>query len=124
MQREQLEQNYPKLMELFADDDEVEEVRHLVVVDVNYDDLDDDEFDVFDPQEYNYLVYITERVQESLGEEVFKSVPRALENSKVFENFFDSEPDLYGIKYSGDEEEVAKIVLNTIEELISNQKES
>ncbi len=124
MQREQLEQNYPKLMELFADNDEVEEVRHLVVVDVNYDDLDDDEFDVFDPQEYNYLVYITDRVQESLGEEVFKSVPRALEDSKLFENFFDSEPDLYGIKYNGDEESVAKIVLNTIEELISNQKES
>ena len=97
-------------------DEEVDELRDLVVVDENYDDIDSDEFDIFDPQEYNFLVYVTERVQQVLGEEKMASLAEKIASRGLFEEFYASEPDMYGVRAEGDEEEVARQIVRLIEE--------
>ncbi|NOR56731.1 MAG: hypothetical protein GQ531_11075, partial [Sulfurovum sp.] len=61
-----LEKMYPNIFKDLEDD--IDELRYLVVVDKNFDDVDSDEFDAIDPEDYNYLVYVTERIQDILGE--------------------------------------------------------
>jgi hypothetical protein len=45
----------PKLFEKI--EEEVTEIRYLLVIDENYDDDDSDEFDAIDPEDYNFLIY-------------------------------------------------------------------
>jgi hypothetical protein len=110
-----LKEQFPSLLEKI--EDQVFEVRDLVVVDENYDDIDTDEFDVFDPEEYNFLVYVTERVQEALGEERFERFLKRLEAEERFESFFAHERDMYGLKTEGmSEEDIAMLIAAIAEE--------
>ncbi len=111
-----LNERYPNLIAKITEP--VYDVRDLVVVDENYDDVDSDEFDVFEPDEYNFLVYVTERVQHAIGAEAMARLIARLEAEARFENFFASEPDMYGIKAAMDEEGVAHRIAEIIEEEI------
>ncbi len=108
-----LEQQYPNLISKI--EEKVYDIRDLVVVDENYDDIDSDEFDVFDPSEFNFLIYLTQRVQDALGSDKLQNVVNRLSNAKEFETFFASEEDLYGVKSALDEEGVAKAVIDIVE---------
>jgi len=112
-----LQKDYPNLLSRV--DQPVEELRDLVIVDENYDDVDSDEFDIFDPEEYNFLVYITESVQNAMGEEKFSILAQKLEKAGMFESFYASEPDMLGVKSDLTEEGVAKKILQFIEEELS-----
>ena len=109
-----LETTYPKLIAKIAEP--VYDLRDLVVVDENYDDVDSDEFDVFEPDEYNFLIYVTERVQNALGEEKMQQLISILEQHNRFENFFAAEQDMYGVKCDMNEETIAKEIVSLIEE--------
>ncbi len=109
-----LEKSYPKLIAKITEP--VYDIRDLVVVDENYDDVDSDEFDVFETDEYNFLVYVTERVQQVLGEEKLQQLINRLEGHEKFENFFAAEPDMYGLKCDLEEEAVAREIVTLIEE--------
>jgi len=109
-----LEKNYPNLVTKISEP--VYDIRDLVVVDENYDDIDSDEFDIFEPDEYNFIVYVTERVQDVLTEEKMQLLVEKLGSYEKFENFFAAEPDMYGIKCDMDEETIAKEIVSLIEE--------
>ena len=109
-----LEKSYPKLMAKITEP--VYDIRDLVVVDENYDDVDTDEFDVFEPDEYNFLIYVTERVQDVLGKEKIEQLINKLEQSDRFDNFFAAEDDMYGVKSDMDEETIAREIVTLIEE--------
>ena len=112
-----LEKKYPNLISKI--DEEIDETRYLITVDINYNDEDSDEFDVFDPDEYNYLVYINERVQNVLGNEKMQELVKKLEKLPIFDNFIDGEEDLYGVSSTKSEEEIEEEVLKVIEEMLS-----
>ena len=112
-----LQSKYPNLLSKI--DEDIDETRFLITVDVNYDDEDTDEFDIFNPDEYNYLIYINERVQKALGEEKMNELISKLESLEIFENFINDEIDLYGVYSTKSEEEIEEKVLNTVEELLS-----
>jgi len=109
-----LEEKYPKLMAKITEP--VYDIRDLVVVDENYDDIDSDEFDVFEVDEYNFLVYVTDRVQEAVGREKMQKLIAFLESDERFENFFAAEEDMYGVMSDLDENGVAERILRIIEE--------
>ncbi len=111
-----LRSDYPSIMQGL---DEVEELRYLLVIDKNYDDVDSDEFDVFDPSEYNFMVYATERLQDRLGKERLLSVIEKLSTDKAFTNFYAHEDDIYGVMTTLDEEMIAKTFLDMMEESLS-----
>jgi len=115
-----LNELFPNIMSKIEDKD-LDELRYLTVVDRNeYDPEIDDEFDVFEPDDYNYLVYLTERLQEAMGEELLEKLPKLLDEAKIFEDYLQSEIDLYGVQSKlEDEDEVAKAILNLIEENIA-----
>ena len=117
MNSETLRSNYPKIFSTL--DDDVDEVRFLVVVDKNFDDVDSDEFDAIDPEDYNYLVYVTERLQEVLGEEGMVSFIKTLEAHKDVDLFYLSEVDLYGIQTNLDDNAIATMVLDIAEAQVS-----
>jgi len=114
---EHLREKYPQVFKALADD--VTELRYLMVIDENYDDDDSDEFDGIDPEDFNYLVYITERLQEAVGEEVMVALVKKLKNHKDVEEFHLSEIDLYGIQTALDEEGIAHMVLGIVEEEVA-----
>ncbi|NPA50502.1 MAG: hypothetical protein GXO02_02615 [Epsilonproteobacteria bacterium] len=121
MDREFLLKYAPKLMEKVdeIEKEEVNELRYLLVIDENYEDIDDEELDVFDPDLYNYLVYVTPRVQEALGgAEEMEKISKELEEKNLFKNFLASEIDLYGLWCDKGEEEVAKRLLSFFEEKV------
>jgi len=120
MDKINLQKEYPNLAKAIEEKD-LDEIRYFVVVDENYEDIDDEEVDVFDPEDYNYLIYITERVQEALGEDGLKSLIEKLYNIKEFENFLDSEIDLYGAKANLEDNEVAKLVLKEIDTILGEK---
>jgi len=107
---------FPNIMSKTEDKD-LDELRYLIVVDRNeYDPEIDDEFDVFEPDDYNYLAYLTERLQVAMGEELLEKLPKLFDEAKIFEDYLQSEIDLYGVKSNlEDEDEVAKAILNIIE---------
>jgi hypothetical protein len=111
-----LRENYPKLFSKI--DNEIDELRYLVVIDKNFDDVDSDEFDAIDPEDYNYLVYITERLQVVLGEEGIVSFIKVLEAHKDISLFYLSEVDLYGIQTELEDDGIAKMVLEIVEEIV------
>jgi hypothetical protein len=110
-----LETVYPKLFEKL-EDKEVE-LRHLLNVDENYEDYDSEEFD-FDPEDYNFIVYIAEPVKDALGEAKMEELMVKLNDNKVFENFMATEEDLYGVKTALGEEELTVLILKQVEEIL------
>jgi len=113
---ETLEQNYPKLFKALPE--EISALRYLLVIDENYNDDDTDEFDAIDPEDYNYLVYITEMLQEVMTEEKMVAFVKALEAHEEVEEFYLSEIDLYGMQTKLSEEGIAKMILGIVEELM------
>ena len=113
MNNEILRSKYPNIFSTL--DEDVDEVRFLVVVDKNFDDADSDEFDAIDPEDYNYLVYVTERLQNVLGESGMVSFIKTLESHKSIDLFYLSEVDLYGIQTSLSDEDIATMVLDIAE---------
>ncbi|ADV46851.1 hypothetical protein [Nitratifractor salsuginis] len=120
-ERETLLQNYPTLMSLF-DDEDLDERRYFVVVDPNVEE-EADEADVIDPTEYNWMIYLPERIAEAFGEELFAKIPQELAKVEAFEDFFDAEEDLYGVQCDLDEERIAAHVLEVLETLAREKKE-
>ncbi len=104
-------------------DDDINELRLLVVVDENYADIDDEEVDIFDPEDYNYLVYVTENVSSILKEEGLKKLYTTLDENNIFENFIASEEDLYGVQSSLDEDGVAIKILEIVEDILKEDKQ-
>ncbi len=117
MDKVNLEKEYPNLAKVIEEKD-LDELRYFVVVDENYEDIDDEEVDVYDPEDYNYLVYIVERVQNALGEEGLKKLIARLYEHKDIENFLDSEIDLYGAKSDLSGNELARAVLKEIDTIL------
>ena len=114
-ERERLREAFPKLLSRI--DEEIDELRYLAVVDANeYDPEIDDDFDEINPDDYNYLVYLPERVSDAIGKELLSKLPEIFEEEGIFENFLASEEDLFGVKDASErEEEVAMKVLTLIE---------
>ena len=119
--QETLDAAYPNLMSRI--EEEIDELRYLVVVDPNeYDAEIDDAFDDFEPQDYNFVLYLTERLQKAIGPEMLERLPQLIEEAGLFSAFLASEEDLYGVWCEGDEEEVASRVLALIESHLSEEQ--
>ncbi len=118
--RDELLEKYPNLMAFF-DDEDLDEERFFVVVDANVEE-EADEAEVIDPTEYNWMIYLPERIQEALGDELFAKIPQKLAKVEAFDDFFDAEEDLYGVLSNLDEDKIAKIVLETLETLAIKRK--
>ena len=114
---ETIEKNYPKLFKTLPED--TTELRYLLVIDENYDDDDSDEFDAIDPEDFNYLLYVTDMVQEAVGEPTMIELVKTLDEHKDIEDFYLSDIDLYGIQTNLNEEGIAKMVLGSLEELLA-----
>ncbi|SFV53054.1 hypothetical protein MNB_SV-10-658 [hydrothermal vent metagenome] len=110
-----LEEQYPKLFEKLEDKDI--EVRHLLNVDENEEDYDSEEFE-FDFEDYNFIIYIAEPVQNALGEEKMGPLIEKLEANDAFENFVASEHDLYGVKSNLNSDEIAVLILDMVEGMV------
>ncbi|MEA3419949.1 MAG: hypothetical protein U9Q90_11195 [Campylobacterota bacterium] len=113
MNIETLKENYPKLFSRLSDD--ITELRYILVIDENYNDVDSDEFDAIDPEDYNFLVYLTDQLQDAMGEKVFASLPDKFSKLKAFDDFYASQEDLYGVMTALNEEGIAKAILGEIE---------
>ncbi len=112
-----LEKDYPNIAKAIEEKD-LDEIRYFVVADENYVDIDDEEVDVFEPENYNFLVYVTERLSNALGEDGLKELIAKLYEVKEFENFLDSELDLYGVKSELTGNEVAKKLLSLSNDIL------
>jgi hypothetical protein len=112
-----VKKSYPKLFAKLPED--VSELRYLLVIDVNYNDDDTDEFDVLDPEDYNFLLYTTEMLQEAVGEPIMVELVKRLKEHKDIEEFYLSDIDLYGIQTNLDEEGIAHMVLGSLEEILA-----
>jgi len=111
-----LSEKYPKLFEKLEDQDL--QLRHLLNVDENELDYDSEEFE-FDADEFNYVIYLAEPITKLLGEERLHRLIQDLGDDKaLFENFFASEEDLYGVQSEHDPEKIADAILSRIEELV------
>jgi hypothetical protein len=106
---------YPKLFDQLEDKDV--ELRHLLNIDENYEDYDSEEYE-FDFEEYNYVIYIAEPIQEVLGEEKMEEFMVKLHDKDIFTNFLASELDLYGVKTTLNEEEITTTILQLVEEIV------
>ena len=111
-----MEKKYPNILSKIEDKEFVEDIRDLVVVDRNYDDVDMEEVDIFDPNDYNFLVYVTERVQKILGKDGMEKLKNKIKNMDIVEEFIEGEEDLYGI-YSplDNEDEIGLKIVEMIE---------
>jgi len=110
---ETIEKNYPKIFKTLPED--TTELRYLLVIDENYNDDDTDEFDAIDPEDFNYLLYVTDLLQEAVGEAAIVELVKDLKEHKDIDEFYLSEIDLYGIQTSLDEDGIADMVLGTLE---------
>ena len=106
---------YPKLFDKL-EDKEVE-LRHLLNVDHNYEDYDSEEYE-FNFEEYNYVIYLAEPIQNAIGKEKMEEFMVKLHDKDAFTNFLASEEDLYAVKTTLDEDEITTLILNLIEEII------
>jgi len=109
-----LEQRYPKLFANIEDKDI--ELRHLINIDENYEDFDSEEYE-FDFEDFNYVVYISEIVQNALGDERLVTLISKLESREEFENFLASEEDLYALKSNLEMKQIEDMILSLIEEI-------
>jgi len=111
-----LQEKYPKLFDKLEDKEL--ELRHLFNVDENYEDYDSEEFE-FNFEEYNFIVYIAEPMQEALGQEKMEELMVKLNDNSSFDNFLASEIDLYALKSSLSIEELEELILNQVEGILS-----
>jgi len=109
-----LMEKYPKLFDRL-EDKEVE-LRHLLNIDENYEDFDSEEYE-FDFEEYNYVIYIAQPIQNVLGEKMDEFMVK-LHDKDVFVNFLASEKDLYGVKTNLEQAEIEHLVLGLVEEIV------
>ena len=116
MNIETLRSTYPKLFSKI--DNEIDELRYLLVIDKNFNDVDSDEFDAIDPEDYNYLVYVTERLQAVLGEDGMVTFIKLLEAHKDVALFYLSDVDIYGIQTELGDDGIAHMVLEIVEEIV------
>jgi len=93
--------------------------RELVVVDDNYKEDDGEEVAEFDPDAYNYLIYIAEPTQKILREEGMSQLVKKLEGYERFEDFLLSEEDFFGVQSQMGQKELAEVVLQMVEEIIA-----
>jgi len=100
-------------------DEDIDEIRYLVVVDENYGDDDSDEFDDIDPEDYTHLVYITQRLQDLLGDDGMTELVKKLEANDIISAFYASDSDLYGVKSEMDEGGIADLVLDIVTEIVT-----
>lgn len=118
MNIETLKENYPRLFSKLPED--IDELRYLLVVDENENDGDVDELDEVDAEDYNYILYLTDTLQQAIGgEEELITLIKKLDTCQDFQDFFPSEIDLYGVQTTLNTNEIAKVVLNTIEEMLA-----
>ncbi|SFV52692.1 hypothetical protein MNB_SV-9-1558 [hydrothermal vent metagenome] len=110
-----LMEKYPKIFGKLEDKDLV--LRHLLGIDENYEDYDSEEYE-FNFEEFNFVIYIAEPIQEILGEDNMNELLVKLSENSVFENFRADEIDLYGVKTSLNEDELATLLLNQIESIL------
>ena len=110
-----LEATYPKLFGKLEDKDV--ELRHLLNVDENYEDFDSEEYE-FDHEDYNYVIYIAEPIQQALGAEKMDELMVKLHDKETFVNFLASEKDLYGVKSELSGEEIENLVLEQVEAIV------
>ena len=112
---EYLKSNFPNLIKLF-DNEELDEIRYFVVVDPNIEE-EADEADVFDPTEYNWMIFFPERVKEYIGDEIFSTLGRELQSLEIFKDILDDDEDLYGVLCEESEERIAEEVLRVLDRL-------
>jgi hypothetical protein len=93
--------------------------RELVVVDHNYEEVDGEETAEFDPSEFSHIVYIATPMLEIIGAKGLALLTEKLEGHEIFSHFVAAEEDLFGVQSDLDEDEIAKAVFSTIEEVIS-----
>lgn len=110
-----LEEKYPKLFGKLEDTDI--ELRHLLTVDENYEDFDSEEYE-YDFEDYNYIIYIAESIQQALGEEKMQEFMVKLHDKKTFENFLATEIDIYGVKTVLNKEALTALILEQVEEIV------
>jgi len=110
-----LQEKYPKLFDKLEDKEL--ELRHLLNVDENYEDYDSEEFE-FNFEEYNFIIYISEIIQEVLGQEKMEELMVKLNDNSSFENFLASEIDLYALKSTLSIEELEELILNQVEGIL------
>jgi len=110
-----LQEQYPKLFEKFEDKEL--ELRHILGVDENYEDYDSEEYE-FDAEDYNFVIYIAEPIQEALGKEKMAELMVKLHDKDAFENFLASEEDLYGVKSTLTQDDIVALVLEQVEEIV------
>ncbi len=113
MNIEHLKEKYEKIFAKLPKD--TTELRYLMVIDENYGDVDSEEHDAIEPEDYNYLLYITELVQETVGEDIMLKLVKKLKIHKDIEEFFLSDIDLYGIQTNLNEEQIGLMVLDILE---------
>lgn len=114
MSIDELRSSYPKLFARLPDD--VTQLRYILIIDENFNDVDSDEFDAIDPEDYNYMVYCTDLLRESIGQELLESLAQRYESSDRFTNFYDAGDGLYGVMTVLDEAGIAKEFLTEIEQ--------
>ena len=93
------------------------ELRHLINVDENYEDYDSEEYE-FNFEEYNFVVYIAQPIQEILGQAKMEELMVKLSKNMAFENFRADDIDLYGIKSNLNENKIITLILNQIEDIL------
>jgi len=110
-----LQEQYPKLFEKLEDTDI--ELRHLLSVDENYEDFDSEEYE-YDFEDYNYIIYIAESIQQALGEEKMQEFMVKLHDKETFENFLATEIDIYGVKTVLNKKDLTALILEQVEEIV------
>jgi hypothetical protein len=108
-----LKPRYPKLVEAIGDDDL--EMRHVLSIDENYYDFDSEEFE-YDPEDYNYIVYVAEPLQKLIGNEGLEALAKYLESLEEVQDFVAGEEDLFALKTEKDDAFLAECVLRFCEE--------
>ena len=109
---------YPAIFTKLPED--IEALRHLLVIDENENDGEVDELDEVDSEDYNYIVYVTETLQQAVGDEqALITLIKRLDEVPGFEDFYPVEIDLYGIKTDLDESHIAHAILSEIEAMQS-----
>ncbi len=116
MNMEQLRGSYPKLFDKLPED--TTELRYILVIDENFNDVDSDEFDAIDPDDFNYMVYATELLQETIGAELYEKLATTYEESGIFDDCYDADGGLFGVMTNKSEDDIAKAFLDEIERVL------